>query len=660
MGERAVWRAFLEQQRACYARYGAGAAAHEPELCPDLLWLLCVFDDDGGELVAGARIQVRAPDQPLPLEQALASIPRVAREVARRYADGIGEVGALWSAPSRARSGIGGAVIAASVACAAAIGVRHLVSLAHQHNRFTRRVGFEPDARIGALPYPDDRYRSTVNFCDARDAPTADPDVRRAILAMRRNVLRGEPADLDLYPVCSGEGPDGPTREIPQGVIRMSNIAAKSRPTRHPQRRGTPRPLVEGVHVVETSGPPDEAARALFEAGPRLTASSASADTTVTLRAPDGALLAVASVTRGDRSLLAGASPRVAYVGDLAWREGDEAMAALVLYAAARRARIDGASTIAAHVCDPHRAVTGALGLEAIEGLAWVRDETGARPRSLVPAANRLDLAIDRAWAAFAQVRDERPSPEWFIDEVDETIERWLADLYGRGFFRAVFERTLTREQYVYAASNMHQFVRWTTRLLGLAVGSSHERATRDHFLGHLAGEVNHEIIIERDLAHLDVDVSYVVERMAPSPHTRHFMAVQESLIGFHHDPVAFMASPLAAEGIASHLTPAFVDALEATIAGWGVSEPRRAMTFFTSHVHTDGGDDGHWETTLGLLRAHLDAELVAARFLATLRSSMSALTGAYDEYVDDVESIAPHALDTRALAAAEACAAEE
>ena len=72
-------------------------------------------------------------------------------------------------------------------------------------------------------------------------------------------------------------------------------------------------------------------------------------------------------------------------------------------------------------------------------------------------------------------------------------------------------------------------------------------------------------------------------------------------------------------------------------MASWGVPDPRRAITFFTSHVQTDGGDDGHWETTLGLVAEHLRTEAHLARFMGGLRASMAALTRAYDEYVDDL-----------------------
>lgn len=246
----------------------------------------------------------------------------------------------------------------------------------------------------------------------------------------------------------------------------------------------------------------------------------------------------------------------------------------------------------------------------------------------------RIDLAADRS--ARELLAEAGPiDPRVFGAEIAEVFYAWLGDLYGRGFFRAVARRTLTRAQYVYAASNMHQFVRWTTRLLGHAVAHAHDPALRTHFLGHLQGEVNHEVIIERDLAHLGEDVAYVVERMAPSPTTQQFIAIQDSLVAMHHDLIRFLASPLAAEGIASHLTPEFVENLEATIGSWGVRDPRKAMVFFSSHISTDGGEDGHWQQVLSLVYERITDDTAARRFLAAFRAVTRSLTAMYDEMVE-------------------------
>jgi len=72
-------------------------------------------------------------------------------------------------------------------------------------------------------------------------------------------------------------------------------------------------------------------------------------------------------------------------------------------------------------------------------------------------------------------------------------------------------------------------------------------------------------------------------------------------------------------------------------LARWGIAEPKRAMMFFSSHVSTDGGDDGHWESVLRGIRAHLRSEHDVVRFLGQLRASTSSLTTAYDEYVSDL-----------------------
>jgi hypothetical protein len=190
---------FFERQRACYARHGAEAAVVEPWWEPGAAWLVCVLDG-ASELAAGARLAIRGARTPLPVEEALGAHDRLREEIGRRARGGLAEVGALWASDEVAGSGIGGAVIATSVAFAAVLGVRHLVSLAHDRTRFAQRVGFEPDLDIGPQPYPDARYRSLVCWCDAQTVQTAEPTVRAAIFEMRRRAFRGGGVPVALYP----------------------------------------------------------------------------------------------------------------------------------------------------------------------------------------------------------------------------------------------------------------------------------------------------------------------------------------------------------------------------------------------------------------------------------------------------------------------------
>jgi RimJ/RimL family protein N-acetyltransferase len=153
---------------------------------------MVVVLDERGAVVAGTRIHRRAPGHALPVERILATHSGVRRGLDWRQPSGVGEVAGLWASPALAGTGIGGPIVATAVAHASALGMAHLVGFAHQYNRFTRRVGFEPDRSLGEHAYPDGRYRSTVNWCDALGLTSADSFFRGMILDLRRRVLRGE------------------------------------------------------------------------------------------------------------------------------------------------------------------------------------------------------------------------------------------------------------------------------------------------------------------------------------------------------------------------------------------------------------------------------------------------------------------------------------
>ena len=190
-------------------------------------------------------------------------------------------------------TGIGGPVIAAAVACAAAIRVRHLVSFAHDHNRFTRAVGFEPDARLGVHPYPDERYRSTVNWCHAFDPATAEPFVQRTIRRWRRHAVAGVPLPFELFELEKEEDRFGHShRPDPSHEARGTDA-----PAARDRRRPAPRRVLR----------PPEDARELLGRGPRPCAAlpDGARGTTVALRGGDGHLLAVATVVAAEASPLA-------------------------------------------------------------------------------------------------------------------------------------------------------------------------------------------------------------------------------------------------------------------------------------------------------------------------------------------------------------------
>jgi hypothetical protein len=310
-------------------------------------------------------------------------------------------------------------------------------------------------------------------------------------------------------------------------------------------------------------------------------------------------------------------------------RANDPVAIAALLYACARRARIAERSNLLMNRQD-EALVQGASVLRLLDCSADHEDRLIQR---VDLAAHYACLALERQHAA--------PSPRFRALEVEETAKRWLATAQKWGFFQAVHARKLTRQQYVYALSNIYQFVRHTTRLAARAVAHSPTTEMRSHFINHLNGEINHELIIERDLAHLNEDVSFVRDHMAPNGPTQEFMAIQESAIGYYSDPVLLMAAPVAAEGVTAHLDESFVTALQDCIRSWDVASPEKASRFFVSHMHTDGGDDGHWEMTIAFLSKCLVDESKHQFFLRSMRSAMRGTERLYDSFVRDIPAFA-------------------
>ncbi len=362
----------------------------------------------------------------------------------------------------------------------------------------------------------------------------------------------------------------------------------------------------------------------------------------ITIARADGRPVASALVTPAEESQLlrrwtlpSSAMDRCVFVSDVALDpDSPSGLLPALLYLCGRRGRIWDRAVL-----------TGALlqGSSADEGAALIDLQPLARVapldihgRTFALAAQRLDITIHRAWTAspaalHASLRTQ------LVPEVVETLERWIGRFFANPWFTAVRERTLTKEQYIYTLANLHQFVRWTTRHIGRAVGCSHDRAIRNKWLEHLQGELNHEIIIEKDLAALGADVDYVVQAMEPSMQNLQFIVTQEAMVAFHADPIIIMVSPFVAEGFAARLDQKFVDDLRATAKSWGVENPKQVTAFLASHIEFDGGDDGHWEHTHRILSDYLRTEAQVARFLNVMRLCQDAFDRSYTGYVEDL-----------------------
>lgn len=310
---------------------------------------------------------------------------------------------------------------------------------------------------------------------------------------------------------------------------------------------------------------------------------------------------------------------RVAVLRELEAPAGSPALP-LLAYMALQRARVWRCSVVA----------TAEAALAAGPMDMSLRTGEGLRASALDLAMHRLFGALDGDGRACVAGR--------FVEEGLAALDRRAREFAGNAWCRAVREDRLGRAQYVAALADTHQYVRYTPRLLARAMAVTEDEGLREHFFRHFRGELRHERLIEADLRYLGADVAFVVRAMVPSPATLGFMALQESMIAVHQDPVRFLAAPLVAEGLAARIEPDFMARLAANIRRWGFPEPSRALRFLSSHVHADGGADGHFARTVAALARLLGDDTTMQRFLAVLHLAADAFTRSYDAHADDFE----------------------
>lgn len=330
----------------------------------------------------------------------------------------------------------------------------------------------------------------------------------------------------------------------------------------------------------------------------------------------------------------------------------DPALLPLLVYFGLRRARIWGRHTVAART-GRDAPLTDLLALERLtpddrgepEHTRDTRDMRDTEDIDLGQGelrAQRLDLALHRAFTACA-ASQRALCQRHMLAEAVAILARHARRFADTAWTRAVAAGRLSRAQYVATLASTHQYVRFTPRLLARAIAVSPDEELREHFLAHLDGERRHDRLIEADLRHLGADLDFVRDAMVPAPATLAFMAVQESTIGFHQDPILFMAAPFVAEGLAAAVPPDLLAALADNIRAWG-HDPLQATRFLRSHVHLDGGDDGHWQRTCALLGRRLADEGTQQRFLATVQLAADAFVRSYDAHVDDLCVFSPAA----------------
>ncbi|MEN0067831.1 MAG: hypothetical protein AAGA48_37225 [Myxococcota bacterium] len=310
---------------------------------------------------------------------------------------------------------------------------------------------------------------------------------------------------------------------------------------------------------------------------------------------------------------------------------------ALAIYTAMRQQRMAGRTHYVAMVENGEPRLSQMLRTSPIRSVPGREVQgTDGQTRTLVAVEGRIDEAMLRCFEAMNEEQRDTLR-DGFIAEIRAAVMAGVDKFVVNPFFLAARAGTLSQEQYTYAMGNQHHLVRFTTRILGLAVGACEDPSLRKHYAHHLSGEVNHEVWIEDDLAYLDADVDYVKNVMVPEAAILKFCFIQESLTSFRRDPVVFMGVPIAIEGAAAFTPMESIEGIRECIRSWGYDSPKLGTRFLASHVHADGGHEdheGHWDGTLRMMKDYVRTESQHQQILRVIRLVFESLNTAYAGYV--------------------------
>lgn len=311
----------------------------------------------------------------------------------------------------------------------------------------------------------------------------------------------------------------------------------------------------------------------------------------------------------------------------------------LLLYMTMREGRLRRRTSLLAYQNEGDIAVNRIISMKPIPGIPpRIVEGNNGHQYSVLPCGQDISYGMHLAWKNMPENVKSYATENLLADEVERTVGSRLETFYDNKWFIGVANGTLTKNQYVEMLGDWHNFVRWTTRLLAKVVGITDDKDLRSSFISHMNGEIDHEVLIEGDLAALGADVDYAKNHMAPGGPIQLFMGLQESLAAFRQDPVLFLAVPYSIEGISANITAQTVKDLSACIASWGYERPRKCCTFLSSHIHTDGGDDGHWQHSLKMIKQFLKTETELQKFLVVSHLVFDTIGASFENAVSKLD----------------------
>lgn len=174
-------------------------------------YIILITNEDESKILAGARIQVRTPKAPMPMEMAIAILDKKIYPYVDEIGDyNVAEFCGLYNSKEVAGLGIGSIMLGRiGVAITNQLGIRNLMALCSPATlRNCLKVGFELIRTLGndgTLYYPkEDLVASALIIKDIHELPLANAGEREEIMKLRlrpqgEDVLTGPKGEVGFH-----------------------------------------------------------------------------------------------------------------------------------------------------------------------------------------------------------------------------------------------------------------------------------------------------------------------------------------------------------------------------------------------------------------------------------------------------------------------------
>lgn len=213
-----------------------------------------------------------------------------------------------------------------------------------------------------------------------------------------------------------------------------------------------------------------------------------------------------------------------------------------------------------------------------------------------------------------------------YLDDIELALKRNVRHFNEISLWKKARNRSLRKIDWIQILSGLHQYVRFTTRTLAWAVGSSEDAHLRNSYIHHLKEEIDHERIIEDDLKNLGADLDFYVNKRPTCPEAMMINSLGDSLLLARRQPHLYLAIPFMLEGTTAHLERNHLVNLLECIQSWGIEEPEFAAQILVSHVDFDSGETGHHVHSFKMIQRYIVDEKSKSDFITIMNIAYQAL----------------------------------